>query len=258
MSRLVRTFIDTNVLIASWRGNRVYSHRTASRKLHRIAQCATVLLFLPWAVSAHAQTPTTAVASLVEARLNRPLPKGKSYANKTLSKVIEDSLFNSQVPGGVAYLPPDHIEPLFTAPLAQPSYRDVFNAIIAADPRYKWEITEGTINFVPVSNYPELLDTTISEFNAEGLSSSALVNALERLPEVQQRAQELGFCANVCPRLVGGARLSSGTLVSVHQQNRTLREILNSIVRANGNAVWAYSEGRRDGQRIFNLAFPSW
>ena len=234
------------------------SNRTGAGKLHRIAQCATVLLILSCAVNGYAQTPTPAAVATVEARLNRPLPKGKTYANKPLSKVIEDSLINSQVPGGVAYLPPDHVELLFTAPLARPSYRDVFNAIIAADPRYKWEITEGTINFIPTSNYPELLNTPISEFNAEGLASAGVVNALEQLPEVQQRAKELGFCTTNCPRLHGGARLSSATLVSIHSQNRTLREILNSIVRANGNAVWSYSEDQRDGQRIFNLAFPSW
>jgi hypothetical protein len=233
-------------------------NRTAAGRLHRIAQCATVLLILPCAVSDYAQTQTTVVAPSVEARLNQPLPKGKTYANKPLQRVIEDSLFNSQVPGGVAYLPPAQSELLFTAPLANPSYRAVFNAITAIDPRYKWEITEGTINFIPVSNYPELLDTTISEFNAEDLSNSGVVNALEQLPEVQQRAKELGFCTANCPRLSSGARLSSATLVSVHSQNRTLREILNSIARANGNAVWSYSEGQRDGQRVFNLAFPSW
>jgi hypothetical protein len=229
--------------------------RTVVGKLLRVVQCATVLL--SFSVGDHAQTATPVAAS-VEARLNRPLPKGKSYANKPLSKVIEDALFNSQVPGGVAYLPPDHSELLLTAPLANPSYRAVFDAIIAADPRYKWEITEGTINFIPAGNFPELLNTSISEFNAEGLSSSGVVNALEQLPEVQQRAKELGFCTANCPRLYGGARLSSATLVTIHSQNRTLREILNSIARANGNAVWSYSEGQRAGQRVFNLAFPSW
>jgi len=230
----------------------------AKGQLHRIALGATVLLILPFALSAPAQTPVATPASPFAARLDRPLPKGKTYANKPLPRVIEDSLASSQVPGGVAFLPADQVALLFPATLQNPSYRDVFNAIIAADPRYKWEETDGTINFIPAVNYPALLDTPIAEFKVEDMSSVGVVNALEQLPEVQQRAKELGFCTVACPRLPSAARLSSATLVSIHSQNRTLREILNTIVRANGNAVWSYNEAQRDGQRIFNLAFPAW
>ena len=228
------------------------------RKLQRVVPFVGALLVLTFSVGGYAQTPDNPVPPAVDNKLNRPLPKTKSYANRPLAKVIEDALFFSQVPGGVAYLPKDKDELSFNSALANPTYRDVFNAIVAADPRYKWEVTDGTINFVPVNNYPELLNTNISEFKAEAAHNLQLINALEQLPELQQRAKELGFCTADCPRLASTARLSSATLVTIHCANMTLRDILNSIVRANGNAVWSYTEETRDGKKFFHLNFPSW
>ena len=217
-----------------------------------------VLTSSTFSADGRVQITDNPVPPAVDNKLNRPLPKTKSYANRPLSKVIEDAIFVSQVPGGVAYLPQEQNELRFNKALSNPTYRDVFNAIVAADPRYKWEVMDGTINFVPVNNYPELLNTPISEFNAEGAYNLQLIKALEQLPEVQQRAKELGFCTADCPRLASTARLSSATLVTIHCANMTLRDILNSIVRANGNAVWSYSEETRDGKKFFHLNFPSW
>jgi hypothetical protein len=228
------------------------------QKLKRVARFVSVLIILSCSVGDYAQTPEQTVPPAVDNKLNRPLPKTKSYANKPLHQVVEDALFFSQVPGGVAYLPKEQNELLFNASLANPTYRDVFNAIVAADPRYKWEVTDGTINFVPVNNYPELLNTTISEFKAEDAHNIQLLSALEQLPELQQRARELGFCTADCPKPASAARLSSATLISIHCENMTLRDILNSMVRANGNAVWAYSEETRDGKKFFHLNFTSW
>ena len=230
----------------------------AAGKLKRIVRFAVVLTSLIFSISGSAQTTDNPVPPAVDSKLNRPLPKTKSYANKSLPKVIEDSLFFSQVPGGVAYLPKDQNELIFNTTLSNPTYRDVFNAIVAADPRYKWEVIDGTINFVPVNNYPELLNTPISEFKAEDAHNVQLLSALEQLPEVQQRAKELGFCTADCPGTTNVARLSSATLVTIHCANLTLRDVLNSIVRANGNAVWSYTEETRDGKKSFHLNFTSW
>lgn len=228
------------------------------RKLQRVVPFVGALFVLTFSVGSYAQTPDNPVPPAVDNKLNRPLPKTKSYANRPLSKVIEDAIFVSQVPGGVAYLPQEQNELHFNKALSNPTYRDVFNAIVAADPRYKWEVTDGTINFVPVNNYPELLNTPISEFNAEGAYNLQLIKALEQLPEVQQRAKELGFCTADCPGTTNVARLSSATLVTIHCANLTLRDVLNSIVRANGNAVWSYTEETRDGKKSFHLNFTSW
>lgn len=232
--------------------------RLVAGKLSRVVLFVFVLASTTFSVNTDAQTTDNPVPPAVDNKLSRPLPKTKSYANKPLSKVIEDAIFVSQVPGGVAYLPKEQNELLFNKALSNPTYRDVFNAIVAADPRYKWEVTDGVINFVPVNNYPELLNTTISEFNAEDAYNLQLIRALEQLPEVQQRAKELGFCTADCPPQASGGRLSSATLVTVHCENMTLRDVLNSIVRANGSAVWSYTEETREGKKSFHLNFTSW
>lgn len=193
-----------------------------------------------------------------EQPLNRQI--GGVPERSTTRAAFKVALNTARVPGGMVTASSCDTESHYTLALSGAPLRDVLDAIVATDARYSWEIENGVINLVPRTGIPAFLNQRITEFKVE--NAETVYEALDRLlalPEVQRSINEL----NLGSRLFRGglgyfeppqmAERSSRRL-TVNRQNITLREALNAIARAQGNAVWSYTE-HRCGLNAFSIDF---
>jgi hypothetical protein len=128
------------------------------------------------------------------------------------------------------------------------------NRITQADPQYRWRDERGVINLIPTSGEPDVLKIRFQEFRVKNMSSLELIlEQLLTLPEVQSDA--IGRQVNQGLRFAGISSPSRGRQLSISIKDGTLRDALNAIVRAQGRAVWSYSESRCNGQDRITIDF---
>jgi hypothetical protein len=137
--------------------------------------------------------------------------------------------------------------------------RQAMDALVAANPGYRWELKDGVVNLMPLDGVP-LMDTRIAKFqmDATGLTMEAVLQDLVRLPEVRVREAALG--------LKGGTHAGPGgggagveihpvprqpVPVHVNMQNLSLREAFNKTVQAAPKGVWIYRETDCSGAKTF-------
>lgn len=119
--------------------------------------------------------------------------------------------------------------------------RQLLDAIVTADPRYRWEAKDGVINLLPADGEPALLGIRINEFQVENVTFA--LDALDKLlalPEVKKRMDELDLKPGLT--LVKSLSSPNPPKFSVQCKGITLREALNAIARAQGRGVWEYIE----------------
>jgi hypothetical protein len=135
------------------------------------------------------------------------------------------------------------------------SLRDVLDGIVNTDPKYRWDAEKEVINAIPVTGEPELLRTHIREFKVQdAVWPGSTLSSLFSTPEVKASLDRLGLNealkAGSFP--VPRARKVGHT---VQCNNVSLREALNSIARAFGNAVWFYKEDHCNGKDQYSIDF---
>jgi hypothetical protein len=206
------------------------------------------LLLLPVNIPAQVSSPSS------DGILERPVRQWLVDREDSLINLVTRSLATTKTPGGVIILSSVSVKSRRKLNASGLMLRDVLNAIVEAEPRYRWEITDGVINFIPVDENPALLDTVIPEFRQEDTTARTMLSALEEVPEIQRRAETLGF-DDIRLRKYDGP--VSSNKFSIHCRSLTLRGVLNEIVRQHGNAVWSYTEYECDGRKClhFNLRF---
>ncbi len=119
--------------------------------------------------------------------------------------------------------------------------RQVLDGIITADPRYRWEAIDGSINMLPAKQEPPLLRARIGEFRIENVTSARdALNQLVRMPEVGQAMADLHLKPGVA--IIVSPSSPRPRAFDVICKNVSLREALNAIARAQGRAVWDYVE----------------
>jgi hypothetical protein len=155
------------------------------------------------------------------------------------------ALQSAQVPGGaVALFGCEAPESVATIPIvAGTPLRAVLDALVGANPGYRWQVDGGVLNLLPAAGEPSLLTTRIPKFHAKGLKSvDEAIGRLEQLPEVKQAMNDLG--------LKPGIRFWAGPInpkppppFDVACDGLTLREVLNEVVRRySGTGYWEYQE----------------
>jgi hypothetical protein len=72
--------------------------------------------------------------------------------------------------------------------------RQALDALVAANPGYRWELRDGVVNLMPRSGVP-LLRTRIAKFQIDTTDRdiAALLHNVLSLPEVREREAELGL-----------------------------------------------------------------
>jgi hypothetical protein len=136
------------------------------------------------------------------------------------------------------------------------------DALVAANPGYRWELKNGIVNLMPRRGAP-LLHTRIARFkiNVTDREIPALLQEVLRLPEVQKDKAALG--------LKDGIHQGHGEAVKEHpvprqpvpiridMQNLSLQDAFNKIVQASPKGVWIYHETDCDGAKTFTVEMTS-
>lgn len=165
------------------------------------------------------------------------------------------ALSGAHVPGGLVNLQNCDQIIKHTFRPSGPSLREVLNAVVAAEPQYKWQVEDGVVNVIPSEGGPPLLDLRLKHFKVDDapLIYSAL-QVLLAMPEVKARVAELKLDYGMVQ--LGIMPMPAKNLhLSIDRKDITVREALNSIVRAQGYAVWAYRERHCQGQKEFAIDF---
>jgi hypothetical protein len=211
---------------------------------------ATIIFFVSSnAFGQNKKTPSTSSTDLSQ-------PKVYSWVNAKEISVRELAIHLGS-PGGIVFLPEIDVEKKYKFEPPNLSVTDLLNTITKSEPEYRWEAQDGVVNLLPSNKYPAFLDIIIPEFGAKDTNVWLSINDLQQLPVFQQQATSFGYVNYTEPRLEIVSILSGGKTknFNVHCKNSTVREILNSIVRAHGRAVWGFKEYTQNGNKFFQLWF---
>jgi len=184
--------------------------------------------------------------------------KGANLQNVMVEQAVINALLDAGAAGGVAVS--DCNESTHSFRPRDSSLRGILDSIVAVDPRYTWDVENGTINVLPVNGLPPFLVTRISTFDiSQAESPNEALAKLLALPELQKAQLNLG------PRAVqGGAYVfcpecppKETKKISVSLKDATVRECLNAIASAHGNAVWRFRQSECGGRKSFSLDFAA-
>ena len=137
--------------------------------------------------------------------------------------------------------------------------REALEAIVTADPEYRWEMNDGVVNLLPSRGVPDLLAVRISAFDSGDATNVTTAKAfLLALPEVRKRATELGFDQAILESGFHGVPPPGAPpppKLDVRLQNVTLLDALNALVRANRHGLWIYRETHCESTKHFDISF---
>ena len=206
------------------------------------------------AISVTGQTGQLSQSSVDESILERQVP-GASLEYLATKAAFHSTLGRTRTAGGMARIAGCEEDTFKQSwnPLNAP-LRQVLDSIVEADPRFRWQVEEGVVNLLPASGEPPLLGVRISDFHVENVAeASDALSKLLALPEVKRRMSDLrlkhGLNIFVSPSQPRPKEFS------VSCKGVTLREALNSIARAQGRAIWQYTEIRCDGKNEVIIKF---
>lgn len=145
--------------------------------------------------------------------------------------------------------------------------RQAMDALVAANPGYKWELRDGVVNLMPRGGAP-LLRTRIVKFKMEATDREipSVLGDVLKLPEVQKREAALGLkqvsqfstLGAIPKHPVGKRHVPVRVPVRVDVENLSLRDAFNKIIGASPKAaVWIYRETDCDGAKTFTVEVAS-
>jgi hypothetical protein len=178
--------------------------------------------------------------------------------NLPTTSIIVRGLSTAGVPGGIVKVPACEERPRAVFTPQGATLRNVLDSAVSTDPEYLWDVEEGVVNLLPRGGEPSFLKLRVRRFKAEDVGT--LNEALDQLlatPEVRSGVQSLALGPQVFRGGLGyyGPDENGGRKFSVSVENATVREALNAIVRAQGKAVWAYTQQQCNGTKSFSIDF---
>jgi hypothetical protein len=169
------------------------------------------------------------------------------------------------IPGGIAELegcsgvPAVSIKAMKGTPI-----HEVLDAFVVANPSYRWVLKDGVVNLAPKSAPLALLSTRIQSFllntTDQQMDAGAILDDLVGLPEVHQRARELGLQPMLLQDFFLGVHKEhpypiKPAPIVMSLKNISLGEALNGFVSAYGNTVWIYVEHDCNGKKQYVVTF---
>jgi hypothetical protein len=192
-------------------------------------------------------------ALLIPLTLGQTLPSsGKQAAQPSqrtpLFKITTASLFThllltARKPGGIA------VASACTEPALQTLYsedaplNEALEEIVTVDPQYRLENQAGVINLMPRRAIPAFLELKIAKFEVKQAGSvNEALDKLLSVPEVKKQEPSFG------PRMLRGriGFASTAKPFDVKCNSCSIRQALNAIARAQGQAVWVYQQNQCD------------
>lgn len=209
---------------------------------------AIILAVLIWITSGFAQISVRKDNSVVLAA------KGNC---KKITEFFLDAFILANNPGGLIAIqnscPENVVFPDYKP--EELSFRKRLELITQMNPNYKLEDEQGVTNLVPTKSIPELLNVKIHNLKiAFDTNLDPALNEILRLPEVVEKLQELHLRRGM---QFGGLQSppSKRPPIQMEFKDKTLRQILNEIVRKRGRGVWVYNESNYNGENNFSLEF---
>ena len=118
--------------------------------------------------------------------------------------------------------------------------RDILDKAITVQPQYKWSEENGVINVTPLDDYP-ILGTHIKKFRGVNITRTEALNQLLNLKNFERY-----FVGNGLREgddvFIGPTGRMAEKKISIDLRNVTVTDVLNEIVRQDGNSMWIYSE----------------
>jgi hypothetical protein len=185
---------------------------------------------------------------------------GANLENVMVGQAVVNALLEAGAPGGVAKVSDCNEAETYSFRPRDSSLRGVLDSIVSTDPRYTWEVEDDVINVIPSTGLPPFLTVRISRFDISQVESpQEALSQLLAIPEVQQAQLSLGSHAVqggvyvFCP----GCPPKETKKISINLEGVTVRESLNAIARAHGNAVWSFRQSECGGRKSFSLDFAA-
>jgi hypothetical protein len=133
--------------------------------------------------------------------------------------------------------------------------RDVLDALIAQDPRYRWSASEQAINVHPIVGNQTWMTTVIGHFKVDNVNRYEALDALLNSREIQTQFARAPFRRGELRSLPGVAD-SDLLRFSLDLQNATPRSILNAIAKADHSGVWMYVRYGKNSE-YFSIIFTN-
>lgn len=228
--------------------------KTINKTSRLILATALVLLVI-------GQPDAAQKAALRDEILNRRV-EGINLDGTTIIDALRETFSVTRVPAGIAMT--QNCSPQIKHDLKPTgsSLREMLDAISLISPSYRWTINEGVVEFSTAADFPQLLNFRVAEYKIETkMTLNGMLSQLLTMAEVRKRMTELNI-GEVKTQL-GMSSLSRPGVssnedrkqITLRLKNVTVQEILNAIVRAHGQAVWVYSEGRCGKRNEIRLEF---
>ncbi len=205
----------------------------------------------------------TVAQQLGAAPVNKPQPADIRINHDVLVEdqrlgfIFLDVLHGTGLPGGFVEMAGCSDLPKGRLQIEQgATVRQAMDALVAANPGYKWELKNGAVDLVPRGGVP-LLRTRIAKFqmNATDNAIPAVLQEVLKLPEVRKREAALGIKQG--PGQGGPGAIEKHPVpkkpvpVQIDVQNVSLQEAFNKIVQASTKGAWVYRETDCNGAKTF-------
>jgi type II secretory pathway component HofQ len=128
--------------------------------------------------------------------------------------------------------------------------REIMNAVVQERPEYEWNGNDDTIDISPAGQSSALLDVMINAFEVNDLDSSAAIDKLMNLPEVQQAMRTLNLRNAKATRKQVDRDVK---MFSLNLHDVTLRQALHSIARASETQFWILRKSK-DNPSTFSVS----
>lgn len=170
-------------------------------------------------------------------------------------RVFDDALSTERLPGGMVWqVNCGGDTPRIKTDLSILQMDEKLNLIINAFPQYRLRKENGVINLILETGYPALLRTKLSSYQVDSAPTTTV--ALEKLlslPEFKEAASRLGLKPALS---LGSFSYPRERKITLSLTNVTVYEALNAIARANGRAIWNYTEFVEcDGKKEYSIRF---
>lgn len=185
---------------------------------------------------------------------NRTIEELK-LTNVSTLEALRTLAFYHQVPVGIELpINDQNSEIKLSINIRQTRLKDVLDLIVQQDTRYRWEVNDEVINFVPVHSrnrlLEKLLNTNVRSFSPrKGAYKNELKDAMTNSPEVQSLLKENKVLPLNMSVTVHRARLPQE--LDLRMSNTSVRRILNMIARESNFKLWIVDQISDKGDVLF-------
>ena len=194
--------------------------------------------------------------------LDLPLTHDIDFSG-TPAGALEEVLRGTQIAGGVTQqfqgCSTDY--PIRLKTKKGTTVRVAMDNLVTNNPDYQWRVLDHVVTLAPRSGFPALLATRLHSYTLQSTDNwapSASLATVFRVSEVRKRAAELRLRpGEATGNGLGGVELrptpKSHRAITINLKDVSVQDVLNSVVKSYGNAIWIYTEIECNGDKTFTV-----